>query len=112
MVASPITGHSLRFKFNDGPMAGKAFDHTFSRNGNVSFREVGSDPNEKAGNAQQYYVASIGQDVHAISYLSGSGHTLTVILDYKAMKLIAFGSNETSLIMQQGTFELLGSAPR
>lgn len=112
MGANPITGHSLRFKFSDGPMAGKSFDHTFSRNGNVSFREVGSDPNSKGGSAQQYYVASAGQDVHVISYLTGSGNTLTVVLDYKTMKLVAFASSATSLIMQQGTFELLGSAAR
>jgi hypothetical protein len=112
MNANPITGHSLRWKFNDGPMAGKAFDHTFSRNGNVSFREVGSDPNAKAGNAQLYHVASVGQDVHTVSYLGANGYTLTVVLDYKTLKLVAFASNEQTLIMQQGTFELLGSAPR
>jgi hypothetical protein len=109
---NPITGHSLRFKFNDGPMAGKAFDHTFSRNGNVAFVEVNGDPNAKPGNAPMYHVASCGQDVHVISYLTGTGNTLTVVLDYKLMKLVAFASNETSLIVQQGTFELLGSAPR
>lgn len=112
MVVNPVTGHSLRFTFNDGPMAGKAFDHTFSRNGNVSFREVDGDPNAKAGNAQQYHVATVGQDVHVISYLTGSGNTLTLVLDYKTMKLVAFASNDKSLIMQQGTFQLLGSAPR
>ena len=112
MTMSPITGHSLRFKFADGPVAGKSFDHTFSRNGQVTFREVGSDPNAKAGSADQYQVASLGQDVHALSYLSGNGYTLTVVLDYKTMKLIAFASNEQSVTLQQGTFELLGSAPR
>ena len=49
MVTNPITGHSLRFKFADGPMAGKSFDHTFNRNGQVTFREVGGDPNAKPG---------------------------------------------------------------
>lgn len=112
MAASPITGHSLRFKFSDGPVAGKAFDHTFSRNGQVTFREVDGDPNAKPGSADQYQVASLGQDVHALSYLSGNGYTLTVILDYKTMRLIAFASNEKSLTLQQGSFELLGSAPR
>ena len=112
MAANPITGHSLRWKFSDGPMAGKSFDHTFSRNGNVSFREVGGDPNAKPGGAEGYEVASLGQDVHAVSYLSSSGYTLTVMLDYKTLKLIAFASNEKSLTMQQGTFEPLGSAPR
>jgi len=112
MVANPITGHSLRWKFADGPMAGKAFDHTFSRNGMVSFREVDADPNGKPAVAEQYQVASVGQDVHAVSYLSSSGYTLTVILDYKTLKLVAFASNEKSLTMQHGTFEPLGSASR
>jgi hypothetical protein len=47
MGTNPITGHSLRFKFADGPMAGRSFDHTFNRNGQVTFREVGGDPNAK-----------------------------------------------------------------
>jgi hypothetical protein len=112
MVANPITGHALRWKFSDGPMAGKSFDHIFSRNGCVSFREVDGDPNAKSGTVGQYEVASIGQEVHAVSYLLPSGHTLTVVLDYKTLKLVAFASNEKSLTMQQGTFEPLGSAPR
>jgi len=112
MGANPITGHSLRFKFNDGPVAGKSFDHTFSRNGHVAFREVDGDPNAKPGVAQQYEVASLGPDIHAVSYLAPSGYTLTVVLDYKTLKLVAFASNEESLTMQQGTFELLGSAAR
>jgi hypothetical protein len=112
MFANPVTGHSLRFKFTEGPVAGKAFDHTFSRNGNVSFREVGGNPDAKPGNADQYFVAPVCQDVYTVSYLSGSGHTLTVVLDFRTLKLVAFASNEKSLTMQQGTFELLGSAAR
>ena len=112
MLGNPITGHTLRWRFSDGPMAGRSFDHTFSRNGCVSFREVDGDPNAKAGTAGQYEVASIGHEVHAVSYLSSSGYTLTVVLDYRTLKLVAFASNETSLTIQQGTFEPLGSAPR
>ena len=112
MVQNPITEHSLRWTFQDGPMAGKSFDHMFSRNGGVIFREVDGDPNAKPGAADQYQVASLGQDVHAVSYLSAHGYTLTVVLDYRTKKLVAFASNETSLTMQHGTFEPLGSAPR
>lgn len=112
MAANPITGYSLRFRFIDGPVAGKSYDHTFSRNGHVTFREAGSNPDGKPGAVQQYEVASINTDIHAVSYLSSSGHTLTTILDFKTMKLVAFASNEKSLTMQQGTFELLGSATR
>lgn len=112
MVSNPITGHALRWKFSDGPMAGRSFDHMFSRNGGVTFREVDSDPNAKPGVADQYQVASLGQDVHAVSYLAGSGFTLTVVLDYKTKKLVAFASNDKSLTMQHGTFEPLEIAPR
>ena len=112
MSANPITGHSLRWKFSDGPMAGKSFDHTFSRNGNVAFREVSGDADAKPGSAGRYEVAVVGQDVYAVSYLASSGYTLTVVLDYKTLKLVAFASNDHSLTMQQGTFEPLGSAPR
>jgi hypothetical protein len=112
MFQNPVTGHTLRWKFQDGPMAGKSFDHTFSRNGGVVFREVDGDPNAKPGVADQYEVASLGQEVHAVSYLSSSGYTLTVVLDYRTKKLVAFASNEKSLTMQHGTFEPLGSAPR
>lgn len=92
-------------------MAGKSFDHTFRRDGGVSFREVGSDPNAKPGMADQYQVASLGQDVHTVSYLSSSGFTLTVVLDFRSKKLVAFASNEKSLTMQHGTFEPLDGAP-
>ena len=93
-------------------MAGKAFDHTFSRNGQVTFREVGGDPNAKPGSADLYQVASLGHDIHALSYLASNGYTLTVVLDYRTMKLVAFASNDKSLTQQQGSFELLGSAAR
>ena len=88
-------------------MAGKSFDHTFSRNGGVTYREVGTDPNARPGSAEQYHVASIGPDVHSVSYLAPSGYTLTVVLDYKSRKLVAYASNEKSLVMQRGTFETL-----
>lgn len=107
MAQNPITGRSLRWTFQDGPMAGKSFDHAFDRHGGVTFREVGSDPNTKPGSADQYQVASLSADVHAVSYLSTSGHTLTVVLDYKTRKLVAFASNERSLILQHGRFEEL-----
>jgi hypothetical protein len=107
LLGNPITGHQLRWTFQDGPMAGKSFDHTFNRNGGVTFREVGSDPNAKPGSAEQYLVASLGQDVHTVSYLSPSGYTLTVVLDYKSRKLVAYASNGESLVMQRGTFETL-----
>src|SRR5687767_11991839 len=107
MVQNPITGRSLRWSFLDGPMAGKSFDHEFNRNGGVIFREVGGDPNAKPGSADQYQVASLGQDIHTVAYLSPSGYTLTVVLDYKSRKLVAFASNEKSLMMQNGTFEPL-----
>jgi hypothetical protein len=112
MVGNPITGNTVRLKFSDGPMAGRSFDHSFSRNGNVTFQEVGGDPDAKPGSADQYHVSPVCPDVFAVSYLTPSGNTLTVVLDYKTLKLVGFASSAKSLIVQQGTFEPLGSAAR
>ncbi len=108
MSSDPIRGKTIRFRFDDGPMANKAFDHSFSPDGNVTFKLAGA--NEKpssdtaAAPAIPYEVAKIRDDVYAIAYLS-KGYTLTTILDFKTQKLAAFSSNEKMVSSQHGTFE-------
>ncbi len=46
MDQDPIRGKTLRWTFDDGPMAGKGFDHTFHTDGSVSYRSAG-DPEER-----------------------------------------------------------------
>jgi hypothetical protein len=98
-----IAGRTLRFSFNDGPMAGKTIEHVFERDGSVRFHEAGSAG--KSTTEKKYEFATIGADVGAVSYLGSSGYTLTVILDYRAKSLVAFSSNEKMHLMQHGRFE-------
>lgn len=114
MNHDPIRGKTLRFSFDDGAMAGKTFEHTFDADGTVTFRMRGAQ--EAAGKldhalATKYEVATIRDDVCAVSYRSSAGYTLTTILDFATKKLVAFSSNEKMLAIQHGSFED-GSATR
>lgn len=109
MPADPVTGTTIRWTFSDGIMAGKTFEHTFGADGGVTFREIGKD--SKPGRAEKYEVVEAGKDVYAVAYLSESGYTLTVMLDFRTRKLVAFASNDKQLSKHHGTFEPLGKMP-
>ncbi len=105
MDEEPIKGKTLRWTFEDGPMAGKAFEHTFNTDGSVSYRSAGGDPGEKPTTEKKYETARVSDDVCAVSYLGAAGYTLTTVLDFKSGKAVAFASNEKELSIQHGTFE-------
>src|SRR5439155_8965223 len=88
MSSDPIRGKTLRWTYEDGPMAGKQFEHRFSNDGTVAWREIGGqkpDQRRQAGNGSttepsaKYEVARVNDDVYAVSYLSSSGYTLTTV---------------------------------
>ena len=60
-----IEGRSLRFKFNDGPMKGQAFDHTFDKNGTVTFRGADATADDK-GTKAKYGPALLSDDVTVV----------------------------------------------
>jgi hypothetical protein len=94
-------------------MKNRSFEHTFERGGAVTFRSLDGGGNGKATKEKKYEVAMVSTDVDAVSYLGSSGYTLTVALNYKTKKLVAFASNEKGLMLQHGTFEVVkGSTKR
>jgi hypothetical protein len=110
MTKDPIRGKTLSFTFDDGPMAGRTFEHRFAEKGTVTFHALGGSTEggkDLPGRvpAAKYEVAQVRDDVWAVSYLSSAGYTLTVVLDLAAKKLIAFSSNEKMLALQHGSFE-------
>jgi len=105
MSANPLQGKTMRWTFIDGPMANKTFEHSFDKEGGVSFRELNGDAKRKPSHATKCEVATVGNDVYAVSYLGSSGYTLTTVLDYRTGKLVGFASNEKELTVQKGTFE-------
>jgi len=120
MGADPVRGKTIRWKYEDGPMAGIAFEHTFGNDGTVTWREAGgkeqgatppSNGKQKTGKPAttpkaKYEVAAINDDVCAVSYLSESGFTLTSVLDFAAGTVVSFASNEKELVPQRGMFEV------
>ncbi|MDB4956450.1 MAG: hypothetical protein JWO36_4019 [Myxococcales bacterium] len=103
-----IHGKTLRFKFNDGPMAGKTFEHAFDDHGTVTWKMLGGEG--KPSKPTKYELAHVNFDVFAVSYLGDAGYTLTTILDFNTGLLVAFASNEKSLVKQHGTFEVVKRA--
>lgn len=110
MSPDSLRGRTLRWTFQDGRMAGKTFEHTFSKDGGVTFRELDGKSDGQPGRAEKVEVAALGDGVTAVSYLAPSGTTLTTVLDDRSGRLVAFASNEKDLSVQHGTFERAGAA--
>lgn len=118
MESDPIRGKTIRWTYEDGPMAGKSFEHSFAKDGTVTWRETGgqkpkppTNGERKTGKASaptktKYEVARVNDDVYAVSYLSESGYTLTSVLDFVEGTLVSVASNEKELVVQKGTFEV------
>ena len=120
MGSDPLRGKTIRWTYDDGPMAGKSFEHTFGNDGTVTWRETGgeersakppSNGKQKSGKPPttpraKYEVATVNDDVCAVSYLSESGYTLTSVLDFAAGTVVSFASNEKELVPQHGMFEV------
>jgi hypothetical protein len=120
MDRDPVRGKTIRWTYDDGPMAGKSFEHTFGNDGNVTWRETGGDDrgtkpstNGKKETGKpttepkaKYEVAMINDEVCAVSYLSKSGFTLTSVLDFASGTVVSFASNEKELVPQRGMFEV------
>jgi len=121
MESDRVRGKTIRWTYEDGPMAGKTFEHTFGADGTVAWRETGGEekdakPPTDGQQKQQtgkprtepkakYQVAPVNDDVHVVSYLSASGYTLTSVLDFAAGTVVSFASNEKELVQQRGVFE-------
>jgi hypothetical protein len=98
-----LLGKTLRFKFKDGAMAGKSFDHVFRDDGTVEWGTEGG-KKTKAGDAA---LVRIGGDDFVASYLGAKGFTLTAAFDVGSGKLVAFASDGKSWSKQQGTMEVV-----
>jgi hypothetical protein len=121
MVASKISdqvrGKSIRMTWSGGPTKGTAHDHLFHADGTVEWHEVDSDTkaktfqHDKAAAKDDRPACSavkITDNVCLISYLSKSGYTLTVALNFKDGTSVGAASNETTWFPVKGTFEVLG----
>lgn len=108
-IAPPETlvGHTLRWEFDDGPVAGKTFEHRFNEDGSVEFRMLDAAGKGRWTHVDKCAARKINDDVFAMSYLGTWGYTLSVVLNFQSREMVAFASNEKAWSTQEGTFQLI-----
>jgi hypothetical protein len=99
-----LAGKTIRWTFDDGPVAGTAFEHRFASDGSVTWT-IADGPNKGASRREKSYAAmKIHDKTLVISYLAASGHTLTVVLNLDSSRMVGFASGDTEWTMMTGTY--------
>lgn len=101
-----VRGRTLRFSWLDGPTKGSIHEHTFHDDGTVEWHAVGGATTQKpAAERPRYYSVEVTDDFWLVSYLSDSGFTLTVVLNFEDRSLVGIASNDKTWIPVHGHFE-------
>lgn len=94
--ADPIRGRTIRLTWTEGPTKGKTHEHVFHEDGTVEWGGKERVP---------YGAMKAADDVYLVSYLSPSGYTLTVALDFRKQTMVGVASSATDWHPLRGTFE-------
>ncbi len=96
-TTTSISGRTFRWTFEEGPTAGGTYEHTFGKDGKVSFRKVDGSSKDQGGaeKAETKYASfEVAPEVQLVSYLSDSGYTLTVAMNFETNRIYGFASND------------------
>jgi hypothetical protein len=96
-------GRTITFKYVDGAMANKAYAHTFSDEGDLTYKPVGSDG--EGTRAQESRIEKLRDDLWVVTYRGEGGYTLTSVLDFASNQLVSIACNGEELSVHHGTFE-------
>ena len=113
--AEAIRGKTLRFIWTDGPTQGRTHDHVFHPDGTVTWSDAGgAKPAQPADSAAakpkerpQYGASRVTDEIYTVSYLAGSGYTLTVVLNFEDQQLVGFASSAKEWHPVRGTFQVV-----
>jgi hypothetical protein len=117
--ADAIRGTTMRWAWTEGPTKGKVHEHVFHDDGTVEWHDAGSapptGPSKDAAGAQgstrperaPYAAFEVTPEVFAVSYLSASGFTLTVVLNFAPRQLVGVASGGKDWYPLRGTFEVV-----
>jgi hypothetical protein len=113
--AQSLAGQTLRWKFEDGPTAGTVYEHTFRPDGTVVWRDVSGEKKTGAAKDQgaeekpaakaeapRYASFEVTPKTHLVSYLSHSGYTLTVALNFDTGHCYGIASNSEQWFPLEG----------
>jgi MoaF N-terminal domain len=99
-----LRGMTVRWAFTDGPMAGTP-KHAFNDDGTVIWRILDGPGKGASAQEKQYAAVQVSEDVHAVSYLGKSGHTLTVVLNLATGRMFGSASSNADCHSMTGTLE-------
>jgi hypothetical protein len=99
---SILDGKTLRFHFDDGPMKGKEFDHTF-RDGKVEWGAADAGKTTTSDGT----LVQLDDDCYVGSYMGTNGYTLTAAMNLATGELHAFTSDGKNWSVQNGTVKKL-----
>jgi len=112
--AAEVRGKTMRWVWTEGPTKGKTYEHTFHENGTVDWRDADAEqkPVDMPGKTPktervEYGAVKISDDVSLVSYLSDSGFTLTVALNFDDNTMAGFASSAKDWYPVRGTFEVV-----
>ncbi|HYU79119.1 MAG TPA: MoaF N-terminal domain-containing protein [Vicinamibacterales bacterium] len=102
-----LCGKTVRWTFSDGPAAGMLFEHDLNEDGSIVWRALDGPWKGASSQEQRYAAMKISDDVYAVSYLSKSGNTLTVVLNLSTGRAFGFASGNNDWHPMTGTFEVV-----
>lgn len=115
--AAEVRGKTMRWAWTEGPTTGMTHEHTFHEDGTVEWRDVNATPKASDATASsaskpakkervEYGAVKVSDDVSLVSYLSDSGFTLTVALNFNDHTVVGFASGAREWYPVRGTFEV------
>jgi hypothetical protein len=121
--ANEVSGKTIRLSWTDGPTKGTTQEHIFHTDGTVEWHSVGGDgeagkTSEKSSDKSakkpsgspekpKYASEKLSDEVSLVSYLSHSGYTLTIALNFDTGKTVGVASNDKNWMPVHGRFEVV-----
>jgi len=116
-LAPAIRDKTIRLSWTEGPTKGSSYDHVFHEDGTVEWHKTDGSGKKPAPAKEQraaskperaeYAAFQVADDIYAVSYLAQSGYTLTVVLNFRAHRIVGFASGAKEWYPVQGTFEVV-----
>lgn len=108
-----IRGMTIRWAWMDGfntsndASVGYTHEHTFHKDGTVTWKALSGPQKGHSGTEEEYASIKVADEVYAVSYLAASGHTLTVVLNFKEMQMTGVASGKEVWHTGSGPFEVI-----
>jgi hypothetical protein len=106
-LSDQVCGKTIRLSWTDGPTKGTTQEHVFATDGTVRWQSATKAGSDKAPERPPYVGIKITDEVCLVSYLSKSGYTLTVVLNFSDKSTAGVASNEVTWVPVRGSFEVM-----